>query len=151
MVADVRRLGQRAGEAGQVLVAELAQGLADGQADQGQAAVGDVTCPVAAPPEPDGYLRDLLHVAWMPVAPLPAKITRILGEQQVQVWQQVAFGEAPGDERHAPVRLRSARRAGVGRLIHAASCGCMPSSRAAALRRIRRASGLTGIAANASA
>ncbi len=99
VVGRGRRLGQGLGERGEVAVVELAEGLARGQADQGEAAAGDVPGPVRAPPEPLRHFGDLLHVAGMPGGPLQVKVTRGLGQQQIKVGREVAFDETPGQER----------------------------------------------------
>ena len=99
VVARAGRLRQGLGERGEVAVAELAEGLARGQADQGQPAAGDVPGPVRAPSEPLRYFGDLLHVAGMPGGPLQVKVTGSLGEQQIQVGREVAFHETPAQER----------------------------------------------------
>jgi len=66
VVARAGCLRQDLGERGEVTVAELAAGLALGQADQGKPAAGDIPGPVRAPSEPLRYFGDLLQVAGMP-------------------------------------------------------------------------------------
>ena len=93
------RLGQGLGEGGEILVAELAEGLARGQADQRQGAASHIAGPVRAPAEPLGHLGDLPDVIGMPGGPLLIQVPGGLGEQQIQVGREVAFDEAPGQER----------------------------------------------------
>ena len=140
MTARRGRLGQGLGEGREIVIAQLGEGLGRGQADQGQRAAGHIAGPVRAPPEPLRHRGDLLHVAGMPGGPLQVKVTGSLGQQQIKVGGEMAFDETPGQERPRAGALQVRQRAGVGRLIHAASCGWAASSRPAALRRSRRPS-----------
>ena len=82
---------------------------------------------------------------------MPGRGHRKLGEQEVKVGPQVPSVKHQARNVHAPVRWMSARRAGVGLVIHCAGSGQMASSRAAALRHCRLPSGPIGSPATASA
>ena len=102
VVTGAGRLRQSPGEAGEVAVVELAEGLAGGQADQGKPAPGHIPGPVRAPPEPLSYFGDPLNVAGVAGTPLPVKAAGVLGEQQIQIRNKMPFGETPGHELPRP-------------------------------------------------
>ncbi len=106
IAARGRRLRQGLGEGGEIVIAELAEGLARGQADQREPAAGHIAGPVRAPPEPLRDLGDLLHVAGMPGGPLKIQVPGGLGQQQIKVRQQMPLDETPGQERPRPGALQ---------------------------------------------
>ena len=118
------------GEGVEVVVGELVEVLARGQAEQAEPAAGHVAGPVGAPAEPLGHLDDAGDVVGVARRPLLVEVAGLLGEQEIEVGSQVAFDETPGQER-TTLRCGAGRRA--GRVWAGSStrrgCGWTPSSR----------------------
>ncbi len=118
---DALEFGQHRGE---VVLAELPQGLAGPQAHGGKGQDRHLADPVGAPAEPPSHLSDPAHLVVMLHRPGGGQVNAAgLGQQQLQVSTQMASDKAPGDERPGLGAVQISHTLRVGRRIQTARSG----------------------------